>query len=95
MWNSLLLFWDQYHGLIIGFAALALVLLFNQFAYRRRWTSYPSREDYLAAHPGCATAEGVVCVTCRRKALVAPVAGRGRIYRCGWCDSELYRVDKA
>ncbi|MDD1519564.1 hypothetical protein DCG74_07385 [Bradyrhizobium sp. WBAH42] len=89
------MFWDQYHGLIIGFAALALVLLFNQFASRRRWTSYPSREDYLAAHPGCATAEGVVCATCRRKALVAPVAGRGRIYRCGWCDSELYRVDKA
>lgn len=30
MWNSLLVFWDQYHGLIIGSGALGLVLLFNQ-----------------------------------------------------------------
>lgn len=95
MWNSLLGFWDQYHGLIIGFAVLALVLLANQLIYRRFWTSYPTREAYLAAHPGCETADGIVCATCRQKALEGPVAGRGRIYRCGWCETELYRVDKS
>lgn len=98
MWKPvlpLLEFWDRYHGLIIGFAALGAVLLFNQWIYRRRWKSYPSLDDYLAAHPGCRTSDGVVCNACRRKALVAPVPSRGRIYRCGWCDSELYRIDRA
>lgn len=61
MWNSLLVFWDQYHGLIIDFAVLALVLLANQLMYRRFWTSYPTREAHLAAHPGCDTADGIVC----------------------------------
>ncbi|MBR0779302.1 hypothetical protein JQ625_31175 [Bradyrhizobium diazoefficiens] len=93
MWNSLLAFWDQYHGLVIGFAALGAVLLFNQSVWRRRWTSYPTREAYLAAHPGCDTVDGVRCATCQRKALVGPVAGRRHIYRCGWCDTELYRID--
>jgi hypothetical protein len=94
-WNSLLVLWDQYHGLIIGFAVLALVLVANQLIFRRFWTSYPTREAYLAAHPGCDTANGIVCATCRQKASEGPVAGRGRIYRCGWCETELYRVDKA
>jgi hypothetical protein len=33
MWTTLLTFWDQYHGLVIGFAALAAVLLANQLIY--------------------------------------------------------------
>jgi hypothetical protein len=88
-------FLDEHHGLIIGFAALAGVLFLNQLIYRRRWTSYPSREDYLAAHPGCATGDGVVCAKCRQKAVSMPVRSAGRIYRCTWCDTELYRVDRA
>jgi hypothetical protein len=95
MWKSLLAFLDQYHGLIIGFAVLAAVLFLNQLIYRRRWTSYPTREQYLAAHPGCDTVDGIVCDTCRRKAMVGPVPSMGRIYRCGWCDTELYRIDRA
>ena len=95
MWNALLVFWDQYHGLIIGIAVLALVLLANQLIFRRFWTSYPTLEAYLADHPGCDTAGGIVCATCRQKALEGPVVGRGRLYRCGWCETELYRVDKA
>lgn len=95
MWNSLLVFWDQYHGLIIGFGALGLVLLFNQLVYRRYWTSYPTREAYLAAHPGCGTVDGVVCATCRRKSAGMTVPHSGRIYRCTWCDTDLYRVDAA
>ncbi|QPF91418.1 hypothetical protein [Bradyrhizobium commune] len=97
MWNAiapLLEFVDRYHGLIIGFAALAAVLLLNQLIYRRSWTSYPTREDYLAAHPGCATADGVVCDRCRQKASSMPVKGAGRIYRCAWCETDLYRVDR-
>lgn len=98
MWNPalpLLEFWDQYHGLIIGFAALGAVLLVDQWIYRRSWKSCPSLDDYLAAHPGCRTPDGVVCNACPSKALVAPVARMGRIYRCGWCDTELYRIDRA
>ncbi|WP_027521443.1 hypothetical protein [Bradyrhizobium sp. Ec3.3] len=95
MWNSLLAFWDQYHGLIIGFAVLALVLFVNQFIFRRGWKSYPAREQYVAAHPGSATAGGVVCAKCRQKAAGMAVASAGRIYRCTWCETELYRVDRA
>jgi hypothetical protein len=95
MWKSLLAFLDQYHGLIIGFAVLALVLLLNQLIYRRGWKSYPTREDYLAAHPSCATVGGVVCAKCRQKTASMPVRGSGRIFRCTWCDTDLYRVDKA
>ena len=68
MWNSLLVLLDQYQGLIIGFSVLALVLLANLLIYRRNWTSYPTREAYLAAHPGCDTADGIVCAKCRQKA---------------------------
>jgi len=92
---SLLAFWDQYHGLIIGFAVLALVLFINQLIYRRGWKSYPTREEYVAAHPGSATTAGVVCAKCRQKAAGMAVANAGRIYRCTWCETELYRVDKA
>ena len=38
MWKSFSPFveiLDQYHGYILGFAALAAVLLFNQLVYRR------------------------------------------------------------
>jgi hypothetical protein len=98
MWKPILPlvdFIDRYQGLIIGFAVLALVLLLNQVVYRLFWTSYPSREDYLAAHPGCAGTEGVLCATCRQKAASMPVQGSGRIFRCTWCDTDLFRVDNA
>ncbi|CCE11487.1 hypothetical protein BRAS3843_700001 [Bradyrhizobium sp. STM 3843] len=97
MWKPLspvLEFLDRYHGWIVGFAALAAVLLLNQLIYRRRWKSYPTLEQYLATHPGCHEAEGVVCSRCRRKALGARVINAGRIYRCAWCETELYRIDK-
>ena len=35
-----------------------------------------------------------VCDRCGTKAARAGVSGRGSIYRCTWCDSELYRVDR-
>ncbi|TYM00378.1 hypothetical protein FXB40_00600 [Bradyrhizobium rifense] len=95
MWNSLLALLDQYHGLIIGFAVLALVLPANLLIYRRNWTSYPTREAYLAAHPGCDTVDGIVCAKCRQKAASMAVPHAGRLYRCTWCDTELYRVDRA
>jgi hypothetical protein len=94
MWTSLLTFCDQYHGWALGFAVLASVLLANQLIYRHGWTSYRTREAYLAAHPGCETADGVICSECGQKAASMPVQGRGRIFRCAWCDTDLYRVDR-
>ena len=97
MWKPLLPlleFLDQYHGYIAGFAALGAVLLLNQLIFRRRWTSYPTLDEYLAAHPGCDTTEGVVCNRCRQTVSGAGVIGTGRIYRCTWCDTELYRADR-
>jgi hypothetical protein len=97
MWKSLsplLEFLDQYHGLILGFAALAAVVLLNQLIYRRRWKIYPTLDEYLATHPGCDTTEGIVCSRCRRRALGAEVISTGRIYRCAWCETELYRIDR-
>jgi hypothetical protein len=93
MWNSLLALLNQYQGLIIGFAVLALVLLANLLIYRRNWTSYPTREAYLAAHPGCDAVDGVVCAKCRQKAASMSVPHAGRLYRCTWCDTELCRMD--
>jgi hypothetical protein len=83
-----------YQGYVLGFLALAAVLLLNQLIFRRRWRSYPTRDEYLAAHPDCDTAGGVTCSRCGRKALGGGVIGAGRIYRCGWCEIELYRVDR-
>src|SRR5215813_188075 len=97
MWNPfspVLGFLEQYHGLIVGFAALAVVLLLNQLIFRHRWKSYPTLEEYLASHPACDTADGIVCSRCRQRALGGGVIGAGRIYRCSWCDTELYRVDQ-
>ena len=97
MWtslSSLLEFVDRYHGYVVGFGALAAVLLINQLIFRRRWSSYPTREQYLAAYPGCATMDGVVCNACGQRAAGGGVIGAGRIYRCSWCDTELYRVDQ-
>ena len=96
MWKSLLPLLevlDQYHGLFIGFAALGAVVLFNQLFFARNWKSYPTLTQYLAAHPGCDTADGVVCDTCRSKAMGMNVPGSGRIFRCAFCETELYRVD--
>lgn len=85
---------DQYHGYIIGFAALAAILLLNQLIYRRSWTSYPTVDEYLRAHPGCDTMKGIVCSKCWQRASGGPVIGAGRLYRCAWCDTELYRIDR-
>jgi hypothetical protein len=85
---------DPYSGYIIGFGALAAVLVLNQLIFRNRWKSYPTLAQYLAAHPECNRASGVVCDRCGTKAARAGVSGRGSIYRCTWCDSELYRVDR-
>ena len=41
------------------------------------------------------TAGGVVCKSCRGKAMGMNVPGSGRIYGCAWCETELYRVDSA
>ena len=98
MWKSILPlvdFVDRYQGLIIGFAFLAVFLLLNQVIYRLFWTSYPTREDYLAAHPGCVSAGGILCATCGQKAASMAVRGSGRVFRCTWCDTELCRVDRA
>jgi DNA-directed RNA polymerase subunit RPC12/RpoP len=83
-----------YSGYIIGVAALAAVLLLNQLIYRHRWNSYPTLTQYLAAHPECNKAEGVVCDRCGTKVARVGVSGRGRIYRCTWCETELYRIDR-
>jgi hypothetical protein len=95
MWNSLLAFWDQYHGLVISFAVLGLVVLANLIVYRLFWTDYPTREAYLAAHPGCNTPDGVVCARCGQISAGMTVPRAGRIYRCTRCDTDLYRVDRA
>lgn len=75
MWNAiapLLEFVDRYQGLIIGFAALAAVLLLNQLIYRRGWTSYPpaktTSQPTPAARPrmaSSATAAGRRHQACR------------------------------
>ena len=97
MWHPLspvLEFLDQYHGLIIGFAGLAAVLLLNQLIFRHRWKSYPTLDEYLAAHPGCETAAGIVCSRCGQRASGMGVMGTGRLYMCTRCETELYRVDQ-
>ena len=97
MWNvlsPLVQFLDQSRGYIIGFAALAAVLLVNQFIYRRYWKSYPTLEEYLAAHPGCSTTAGIVCSRCGQRAAGMGVIGAGRIYNCTRCETELYRIDE-
>jgi hypothetical protein len=80
-------------GYIVGFGALGAVLLLNQWIFQRRWKSYPTAEQYLAAHPGCRKAGDIVCHRCNGKALSLAVRGRGRLYRCAFCEDELYRVD--
>ena len=94
MLSSIYTILDQYGGLILGFAVLAAVLLLNQALFRRRWTSYPTREQYLAAHPECAKAGAIACHRCGQPATAAGVVGAGRIYRCAWCERELFRVDR-
>ena len=84
----------SYQGYILGFLALGAVLLLNQLIFRRRWHSYPTREEYLAAYPHCDTASGVTCKCCGQTALGGGVVGAGRIYRCSWCEIELFRVDR-
>jgi hypothetical protein len=85
---------EPYSGYIIGAGALAAILLLNQMIFRHRWKSYPTLAQYLAAHPRCNGAEGVVCDRCGTKAARAGVSGRGDVYRCSWCDVELFRIDR-
>jgi hypothetical protein len=84
---------SPYVGYIVGFSALAAVLALNQFVFRRRWKSYPTAAQYLAAHPECDKAGGIVCHQCRGRTSSLAVKDHGRLYRCAWCETELYRVD--
>jgi hypothetical protein len=86
-------FFHHYIGYLVGFGGLAAVLLLNQVIFRHRWASYPTLDEYLAAHPGCTKPDGVVCSKCGTKALGLGVRGRGRIYRCTSCETELFRMD--
>lgn len=82
-------------GYIVGIGGLAAVLLINQLIYRHAWKSYPTRTQYLAAHPECDKAGGVVCHRCRRKPARLGVNGRGDLYLCTSCETELYRIDRS
>jgi hypothetical protein len=81
-------------GWFVGVGALAAVLLLNQWIFRRRWTSYPTAAEYLAAHPGSRKAGGIVCHRCGKTPARMGVSGRGSLYRCTGCEDELYRVDR-
>lgn len=83
-----------YSGYVIAAGAPAAVLLLNQVIFHHRWKSYPTLAQYSAAHPNCIRAEGVVCHGCGTKGARADVSGRGDIYRCSWCETELFRIDK-
>jgi hypothetical protein len=83
-----------YTGYIVGVAGLAAVLLLNQVIFRRRWKSYPTLAQYLATHPECNKAEGVVCSHCGTVVARIGVSGRGSLHRCTWCETELYRIDR-
>lgn len=82
-----------YWGLIIGLAFVAAVFALNLLVYRHRWQSYPTMAHYLAQHPDCNKAGGVTCNRCGQKAAALRVGSRGHIYRCTWCDVDLYRID--
>jgi DNA-directed RNA polymerase subunit RPC12/RpoP len=83
-----------YMGIILGVLALAAVLLLNQVIFRQRWQSYPTRAQYLAAHPDCDKADGITCDRCGTTAVHLGVRGKGALYRCSWCETELFRVDR-
>jgi hypothetical protein len=68
--------------------------LLNQWTFRSRWKSYPTQAEYLATHPHSNRAGGVVCHDCGTTALRAGVSGRGGLYRCSWCETELFRIDR-
>lgn len=82
-------------GYIVGFGALAAVVLLNQWIFSRRWKSYPTAEQYQSAHPASRKAGEIVCHQCGGKPASLTVGGRGRLYRCAFCETELYRVDRA
>ena len=83
-----------YTGYIVAAAGFAAILLLNQWIYRRRWQSYPTLAQYLAAHPHCDAAKGVLCFRCGTKAARIGVRGRGSVFRCTSCETELYRIDR-
>jgi hypothetical protein len=82
-----------YTGYIVGVAALVAVLLLNQLVFRHRWRSYPTREEYLSVHPDCDRTPDILCTRCGSKAASAGVLGRGWVWRCTWCETELFRDD--
>lgn len=81
-------------GYAVGIGGLAAILFLNQLIFRRRWTSYPTAAEYLSAHPGCRKAGDIVCHRCGKKPARMGVSGRGSLYRCTWCEDELFRVDR-
>ncbi len=93
MWKAFTELLDQYHGLIIGFAVLGAVVLLNQVIYRHRWKSFPTLDEYLAAHPHCGSTAGVLCNGCGRRGAGMGVIGSGRLYTCTHCETGLYRAD--
>ncbi|HEY4031270.1 MAG TPA: hypothetical protein VGM25_13050 [Caulobacteraceae bacterium] len=83
----------QITGYILGFGVLAAVLLLNRWVFRRNWRSYPTAAEYLAAHPGARNAGEIVCHTCKGKPASLGLRDKDRLYRCAFCETELYRVD--
>lgn len=84
---------QPFWGYVIGAAALGGVLLFNQFIFRRRWTSYPTEEQYRSDHPESRMGRRTVCHKCKKQPARMAVAGRGYLYRCTGCEDERYRAD--
>jgi hypothetical protein len=82
-----------YGGYLIAAGTFGAILLLNQLIFRHCWESYPTLAQYSADHPDCIRGGGVVCDKCGTKAARAGVSGRGDIYRCSWCEDELFRID--
>ena len=82
-----------YMGIILSIMALAALLLLNQVILGALWQFYPTRAQYLAAHPDCDGAGGITCNRCGAEATYHGVRGKGTIYRCNGCETELFRVD--
>jgi hypothetical protein len=81
-------------GYVVSLGALGAVILLNLLVFRHQWKSYPTLAEYIAAHRDCDRADGAVCHRCKRTPARMRVIGRGRLYRCTWCETELYRVDR-
>jgi hypothetical protein len=84
-----------YSGYILSAGVFGAILFINQLTFRARWETYPTQAEYLTAHPHSNRIGGIVCHDCGTKALRGGVSGKGSIYRCSWCETELFRVDGA